>query len=285
MRLVFGLVLLLGVGLAGFAVFMVQDYFAQQEAQLAKEREARAQIVPTTDVYITARAIRYGERLTKEDVTLVRWPVEGVPEGSFQTEESLFPNDADQNRFVLRALEKGEALMNVKVSEPGADAGIRSRISSGMRAFTVRVDVSSGVSGLLRPGDRVDVTWTGSPGNSGTQITQLIETGLEIIAIDQSADPDFEGTAIARTITVEATPNQVSRLETAQNSGRLTLSLIGLDEVGSPITSSSNQTPTTLGDVLGIQQEIIIQEEEEKECFNTVTRGGVRERIQIPCTN
>jgi len=38
MRALFGLVLLLGVGLAGFAVYMVQGYVSDQDAVLARER-------------------------------------------------------------------------------------------------------------------------------------------------------------------------------------------------------------------------------------------------------
>ena len=57
MRMVFGLVLLLGLGLAGFAVYMAQEYINENEAALAKERAARSQIVPTTDVLV------YGSRV------------------------------------------------------------------------------------------------------------------------------------------------------------------------------------------------------------------------------
>ena len=46
--------------------------------------------------------------------------------------------------------------------EPGQDAGVSSRLSKGMRAFAIRVDVATGVSGFLRPGDRVDVYWSGT---------------------------------------------------------------------------------------------------------------------------
>ena len=41
MRMVFGLVLLAGVALAGFAVYMVQGYVNAYQDQLARERAAR----------------------------------------------------------------------------------------------------------------------------------------------------------------------------------------------------------------------------------------------------
>ena len=54
----------------------------------------------------------------------------------------------------------------VKVTDPGEEAGVTSQLEPGMRAFALRVDVASGVSGFLRPGDRVDIYWTGSVGGT-----------------------------------------------------------------------------------------------------------------------
>jgi len=41
MRAVFGLVLLVGMGLAGFAIYMVKGHFDTQEARLSRERARR----------------------------------------------------------------------------------------------------------------------------------------------------------------------------------------------------------------------------------------------------
>ncbi len=83
MRMVFGLVLVIGVGLASFAVYMAKDYIGAYQAELAAERAAREQIVPTVDVVVASRPIRYGEQITAEDIRAVRWPESAIPEGSF----------------------------------------------------------------------------------------------------------------------------------------------------------------------------------------------------------
>ena len=77
--------------------------------------------------------------------------------------------------------------------------GVSSRLSAGMRAFAIRTDVTSGVSGFLRPGDRVDVYWTGQIRES-QNLTKLIQAGIKIIAIDQSADEDSKRPQVARTV-------------------------------------------------------------------------------------
>ena len=162
MRLVFGLVLVVGLGLASFAVYMAKDYIGAYQAELARERAAREQMVPTVEVVVVNRALQYGEIIATEDVRTVRWPENAVPEGTFATLEAVFPFGEEKLRRSVRAIEKDEALMLVKVTEPGQDAGVSSRLSKGMRAFAIRVDVATGVSGFLRPGDRVDIYWSGT---------------------------------------------------------------------------------------------------------------------------
>ncbi len=279
MRLVFGLVLLIGIGLAGSAVYLAKDYIGQQQEQLAAAEAAKAAIVPTVEVYVVNKQMRYGQRLTLEDVKKVRWPEEAVPEGSFISEEELFPKGPDVLRSVLRTMEPNEAVMAVKVTEPGQDAGVSSRLSPGMRAFAIRTDVTSGVSGFLRPGDRVDVYWTGAVAQ-GQELTKLIQTGIKIIAIDQSADEDRNSPIVARTVTVEVNPAQVGLLAQAQASGRLSLSLVGAED-----ESASSAVQVDLGDVLGIEEERVVEAPKEEKCFVRRRQGEEIISVEIPCSN
>lgn len=278
MRLIFGLVLLLGVALAGFAVFTAKDYINQQEQALVQARSLETQIVPTTEVFVVNKAMRYGRTLNPEDVVAVRWPLDGVPEGSFTSIEDLFPNDNQEPRAVVRAMEKGEAVLAIKVTEPGEDAGVRSRLAKGMRAFTVRTDVTSGVSGFLRPGDRVDIYWTGTVGES--DVTKLIDAGLRIIAINQSADEDRDGPIVAQTVTMEVSPQQAASLAQAQATGRLSLSLVGSDDDTLAADVEINQR-----ELLGIKEQVVVEKEQEKVCTIRTRRGAEWVDIPIPCTN
>jgi len=288
MRIVFGLVLAVGIGLAGFAVYTVKGSMQAYKMQLAKERAGRPDNVPTVDVYIAAKPLRYGQSLKEDDVTLIKWPEKYAPEGVFATKEELFPENKPA-RFVLRAMEKNEAVMAVKVTEPGEDAGITSRLDRGMRAFAIKVDVSSGVSGFLRPGDRVDVYWTGriESGDEGFSrggdVTKLIEAGVKLIAVDQQASGDDNTAVIARTVTVAINPQQVAALAQAQSTGRLSLSLVGADDdtVAEAIEIDQN---TLLGIEAPVKEEVI-QQKEEKVCTIRTRRGAEVVEIPIPCTN
>lgn len=279
MRIIFGLVLVLGIGIAGMAAYMVQGQFTALQRENLRLRSAQAPAVPTTEVYVAKTAMRFGQELKPENVAKVIWPEKAVPEGAFTDVAALFPENR-QPRTVLRALEPYEPLMAVKLTEPGEEAGITSQIEPGMRAFTIKVDATTGVSGFLRPGDRVDVYWSGSTRATGN-VTKLIETALNLVAVDQNSDPDrATQVQIARTVTVEVSPQQVANLTQAQATGRLTLSLVGADD----------QTVAQAADVdqqklLGIKAEEVIEIKPEEVCTVRTRRGADVIETPIPCTN
>jgi pilus assembly protein CpaB len=278
MRLVFGLVLLAGLGLAGFAVYMAQDYINQYEVALAQERKAREEQVPLTEIYVAAAPLRHGQILKPEDVRLIKFPQQYLPEGAFTTEADLFPNANAAPRMVKRALEKNEPILAVKVTEPGRDAGVTTFLAEGMRAFTINVDVSTGVSGFINPSDRVDVYWTGDIG--GRNATKLIQSGVKVLAIDQSSDIDRLAPAVARTVTVEVTPRDVAALTQAQSSGRLTLALMGAGET--ELAAGIQVDQRTL---LGIEEVAPVLVEKERVCTIKTRRGADLVDVVIPCND
>lgn len=285
MRSVFGLVLLAGIALAGGAVYMAKNYIGQYQTALATERAQREKIVPTIPVYVAERSLKYGEAIMKEDIRVVDWPENAIPEGAFTDDNPIFIEGNNAPRVVLRAMEKDEAIMAMKVTEPGEEAGLTSRLERGMRAFAIKVDVASGVSGFLRPGDRVDVYWTGRVDQSLSQdrgeVTKLIEAGVKLIAIDQNAAGDLDGASIAQTVTVSVEPNQVATLAQAQSTGRLALSLVGAED--DTIAGAIEVDQRAL---LGIAaQTVKVEIEEEKTCSIRTRRGAEVVEIPIPCTN
>lgn len=284
MRSLFGLVLLLGMGLAGFAVYMVQGFVSQQETALAQERAKAADIVPTTKIYAPTRTVLYGEQLTTDDVALIDYAIKYIPEGAFATFEELFPEGESTPRVVLRQMEKDEPVLAIKVTDPGKDAGITSRLDRGMRAFTIKVDVASGVSGFLRPTDTVDVYWSGSVRGEGNQsFTQLIKSNVEIIAIDQSANGERNEASIARTVTVQVSPQDVAVLAQAQSTGALSLSLVGDND-----DTVTGEILVDQRSLLGLAAPVVEQVEEvvQREVCTIITnKGGERVEVPIPCTN
>lgn len=282
MRAVFGLVLIVGMGLAGFAIYMVQGYFEQQNAALAEQRAAAAAVVPTVDVYAVNRIMKHGEAITADDIVVIKYTEPFLPEGVFRTEEELFPDGMDELRVVTRQMEPNEPILAVKVTEPGEVGGITALLARGMRAFTIEVDVQSGVSGFLNPGDHVDIYWTGranDPDGGNREVTKLIQARIEIIAIDQTSESGRTGATIARTVTVQVTPDQVAALAQAQATGGLSLSLVGRGD--DTITAAIEIDQAQL---LGIQRaEPAPEVEIEETCYIRTRRGAEVIDTPTPC--
>lgn len=284
MRALFGLVFLLGMGLAGFAVYMVQGFVSEQETALEQERAKASEFVATSKIYAPTRTILYGERITTEDVALIDYAVKNIPEGAFATLEELFPEGEDTPRVVLRQMEKDEPILAIKVTDAGQDAGITTLLDRGMRAFTIKVDVASGVSGFLRPTDNVDVYWSGSlSGESNRSFTQLIKSNVKIIAIDQSANVERNEATIARTVTVQVSPQDVAVLAQAQSTGALSLSLVGAGD--DTISSEILVDQRSLLGLSAPEVEQLVEAPRNEVCTIITNKGGDRVEVPIPCTN
>lgn len=299
MRLVFGLVLILGLALAGFAVYMAQGYMAGMQQERDALLAAQAAAPALVDVVVVKKALAYGDRFTREDLDVVKWQADKVPAGAFHKivapqadptapaadpaapdpMKPVFYDGETRPRSALRSYEPFEPLLAKKITEPGVDAGINANLTPGLRAFAVNVDVTTGVSGFLRPGDRVDVYWTGQAGQKN--VTKMIQQAVRLIAIDQSADTDRSmETMIARTVTVEVSPEQVAALTQAQATGRLTLSLVGSGD-----NAQVGNVEIDQNKLLGITEAEAAPVVEEKVCTVKTNKGGEVVETQIPCKN
>ncbi len=290
MRSLFGLVLVVGMGLAGFAVYMVNGHMSEQRNLNAQLVAQQSENVPTVEVYAVNREIAYGESLTMEDVVAIRYAEPFLPDGTFATEEELFPEGPEVVRIVTRKMEPNEPILAAKVTAPGEVNGISGLLETGKRAFTIEVDQSSGVSGFLQPGHRVDIYWTGSiegfggPDARRGDVTQLIKSGVALIAVNQSADVNRSETSI-RTVTVQVSPAEVADLATLQNSGRLSLSLVGQ---GDDVAIAETSIKSDIGTILNIERpaEAVIEAAPEvaRVCTIRQRSGTEIQQIQIPCT-
>jgi len=290
MRMMFGLVLVVGLALAGFAVYMTNNYFSQTQTRLNNALEFNARVGKLVEVYVVNKPKAYGDVLTKDDVQLVYWQESALPEHIFKDPENLAEDEpllfAEGNgppRYVIRPMEKFEPVLAEKVTEPGQMAGLTGQLAKGQRAFAIKVDVASGVSGFVQPGDQVDVYWTGTIDNDNGETTRLIESNVKIIAVDQTADGGTGAAVVARTVTVSASPEQVARLAQAQATGKLALSLVGTTD--DTVAGANGKIEVDGNSLLGITETQIAKTEEPKVCTIKTRKGADVVDTPIPCTN
>jgi pilus assembly protein CpaB len=281
MRAVFSLVLVVGLALAGFAVYMTQKYFSQSQAELNYERDLRAKTGPLVQVFVVNKVKKYGDVLNKADVQQIYWQKSALPDHIYTKMEDLFPADGKEPRYVSRQIEKFEPILAENVTEPGKPAGLTSMLGQGETAFAVRVDVASGVAGFVQVGDRVDVYWTGSVAGTDGEMTRLIENGVRVVGVDQQADNSSSSATVARTVTLAAAREDVARLTQAQATGRLNLALVGTTD-----TSVAGKIEVDSNRLLGITPEqAAAVPQAPKVCTIKMRKGADVVETPIPCTN
>ena len=273
MRIVFALVLLIGIGLAGAAAYLAQQTFTELETELAQARRNNVPSIELVGVAVATRELVFGKYLQPGDVKLIDWPKDNVPAGAYTNLESILGGEGAEPRAVLITTVKDEPILPHKVTAFGMDAGVRSRLAPGMRAFTININISTGVSGFLQPNDRVDIYWTGNDGS--TTITRLILEGVRLIAVDQVENSDVTRTILATTVTVEVSPQTVAELTQAQQTGRLTLSLRGAED--DALTGEFEVGPS---DIIGNE---VIEVEIKPVCTLRTRKGAEVVVVEVPC--
>jgi pilus assembly protein CpaB len=172
----------------------------------------------TVGYFVAAHPLPRGTLARDEDFT-----VRSVPPGSVPTGDFLDTGGVVTSEDILRPRERGF---------------LASVLAPNSRAISINVDAASGVSGLIWPGDYVDVVLTqepttGSGDKTGQQHGMLSETvaqNVRIVAIDQEivqGGPANNATAgkVAHTVSLQLAPEQVKRVTVAGQRGKLTLAV------------------------------------------------------------
>ena len=278
MRAVFGLVLLIGMGLAGFAVYMVNQYMDTQASALERERQRSANAIRTVDIYAPSRNLTYGDLLTIDDVKVIKYARDFLPDGVFATEEELFPEGLNTPRVVRIPMQENEPILTAKVTEAGAPQGITALLDPGMRAFPLPNAMTQAFAGELRTSDLIDLYWVGRVG-AGPSISRLVKSRLEIISMDE---PDASGNGGGTNVVIQVSQEDFADLQVLRSAGSLSLTPVGRDDVEAGDTTIE----TNIRDVLGIEEVVVapeVIEEVPESCFVTQRSGTERIQVEIDC--
>src|SRR5262249_1897332 len=104
--------------------------------------------VKTVGIVVAKNEIQKGNVIKPDDIRLQEWHVDGVPEGPITKIEAL------ADRRVKNLIVPGKAILEKKLVAKGLTDN---EIPAGMKVVTVQVDAQTGLSGLINPGDNVDV--------------------------------------------------------------------------------------------------------------------------------
>ena len=211
---------LLAAALACGAVAVVagQGYLAQQ---LEAERARLAPKVPRmVDVVVARQDVGKGELVGPQTMAL-----RGIPE-DFVSSSAIRPEQFEGfiGMRLAAPLRGGEQLVAAAIVG-GENMTFSHRVKPGIRAVTIAVDEINSISGMLQPGDRIDLLFSARPPGDGAARSQapeatvplfqsllVLATGKQVRAgvDDRGAQRNFS------TVTVEVEPEHAQRLVVAQ---------------------------------------------------------------------
>jgi len=191
-----------------------------------------------------------------------------------------------------RDMRAGEPIRRGNIVRPGDRDFLQVVLTPGSRAIAIPVTTGGASTGLLYPGDRVDVILTQNfKGESAVitrrSVSETVVENLRVLAID-ALDAKAPSGSFGRTVTLEETPQQAEKINVATELGKLSLTLrsvSGPDGVLATSTTgpgpAAGVKPTWAGDVspaLGgaMPEKAITVQQQPVE----VVRGSKREAVK-----
>jgi pilus assembly protein CpaB len=184
---------------------------------------------PLTRYLVAARPLTAGT-LTREDDFRAD-ALDIIPTGAIR--DTVDERSRVLGSLVRRNIDSGTAITSENILPRGDRGFLAGVLQPGTRAISIKVDAESGVSGLIKPGDYVDVVLTQVAANADVARRALSETLLQnvrIIAIDQEivqggGANNNTAAKIAQTVSLQLSPEQVKKIAVAKNLGTLSLAM------------------------------------------------------------
>ncbi|HIT51757.1 MAG TPA: Flp pilus assembly protein CpaB [Candidatus Aveggerthella excrementigallinarum] len=189
----------LGALAIGAVVFALATFASAQARLSSVDAE-------TAPVCTAVRAIKAGTVIEANMLTLQDVPASLAAEGAIGTREEAVGKLAVEPIPANGQITAG-ALAS---SEPAAS--LAGALDAGSRAISVAVDAETGLAGLIRHGDRVDVLSEG----------RAIVENAKVIAVDSSLSETLEEYA---TVTVQVSPEDAIAIQAAQELAPVRLSM------------------------------------------------------------
>ena len=203
---------------------------------------AAAPVQRTTPVVIAKDKIEIDTLLTEENVQLVEWPEEMVPEDAVTSLEDL------EKMVAKSPIYKDQPVMNDSIINE-AEAG-KIEIAPGHTIISINVSADDTNAGLLRPGDRVDLmaVFQGKDGGLKSAFTRTFLRKVKVFAIGQNTSAGERGEARGESIvSVEVTKKDAEKIVLVQRHADIKMTMVSNDD--SEENEASN-TGTDFSEVL-----------------------------------
>ncbi len=215
--------LFFALALAVLAVIAVRKYLVQKSEEMEVGRKKVA-------ILVADEVIKPGDRLAENQIA-----VKKIDEEFLLTEFIL---ESDKRNYigktVVKEVRRGNALLTPYFKEEMVERVVT--ITAGSRIATVSVNPVTGISGLISPGDHVDVLVTFRGGSKEASTGPAARTltlfhDIMVFAVDDVTRVAYKAGRSKRgmesgysTVTLLLLPNEIELLVYAQACGEVTLS-------------------------------------------------------------
>lgn len=247
--------LLLVIGaVASLAGLVLLGLWLYQPSETAKP-------VATVEILVAARPLTIGTLLGTDDIAWKGMSLDVVPAGSLVRGQV---NDTELlGSLVQSTVATGQPLRQSMLLRPSDGGFLSAVLHPGYRAVSIAVDASQSASGLLRPGDHVDVILTqnfgdlsATPGHRSVGETVLQD--IRIVAVDQNlspsttaptASPSLADTRTPKTITLEVSGQDAEKLLVAVQLGKVEVAVRAIEPPQPGAVTAQFVAPTWGSDV------------------------------------
>ena len=225
--------------------FIARSWVASQRAQPVIAAQ-QAPAPKGIKVLVAKVPLPTGTFIQEEQLRWQIWPDEDEIPEEYMTEEEI-EMEKLYGAVVRRGFSSGEPLTPKRVIRPGERGFLAAVLRPGYRAVAVSVNATSGVSGLVFPGDRIDIILTHTLSDrTGTEPVQrraseTVLKNVRVLAIDQTVSEDTTQPSYAKNFTLEVTPKQAEMLTVVRELGALSISLRSLAKDEEELERLANQ--------------------------------------------
>jgi len=191
-----------------------------------KKQTSMRQSAGKTDavsIAVASHDLPWGTQLKKEDIQMVSFLKDSVTPDYFTDAAQL------EGRVAIAPLKLKEPILESRLAPNSfTSGGISAVVTPGKRALAVKGDKVIGVSGFIKPGNRVDVLVTLTDPRDDEEINKLVLQDILVLATGTEVAKDGKGekdTAPVDVYTLEVTPDEGEKLALAATEGKLQFAL------------------------------------------------------------
>ena len=209
------IILVVALVLGGASAMLSLSYLNRQKAAIAAQANLASGV--KVQMMVAKRPLGRGDALTADTVAAREIPVEYAHSLALKADDF----DRVEGKLMAYPVKAGEMILPSLIQ--GGAATFSARVEPGRRALTMQVDEISSISGLVEPGDLIDLLLTTSQGARRSAPMAVLQ-GVEVMATGQRVanDPRTGESRRYTTVTLNTTPEQARNVISAREMGKIT---------------------------------------------------------------